>query len=219
LNVNTTITKFTIDNSGGTFNDSTNTLTLTGNLELDGTWTGSGGKISMTSSTGTIFGSGVMQGTCTLEIAGIKGIDATANLTLTNVSILTGNTLNNNGNITVNSLSGADATSIFNNLSGSTLTISGPLMSTAGTLHASSCPNIVIYNGTSAQTVNPATYCTLRLNNTGVKTASAGFNVNNDFYIISGSNLSVGSGVVIKVLGRTYVAGALTNNGNILISN
>jgi hypothetical protein len=219
LNVNTTITKFTIDNSGGTFNDSTNTLTLTGNLELDGTWTGSGGKISMTSSTGTIFGSGVMQGTCTLEIAGIKGIDATANLTLTNVSILTGNTLNNNGNITVNSLSGADATSIFNNLSGSTLTINGPLMSTAGTLHASSCPNVVIYNGTSAQTVNPATYCTLRLNNTGVKTVSADFNVNNEFYIISGSNLTVGSGVVIKVLGRTYVAGALTNNGNILISN
>ena len=136
-----------------------------------------------------------------------------------NVSILAGDTLDNSGSITVDTIFGAASISIFNNLSGSTLTINGPLLST-GTFNAASfCPNTVIYNGTVAQTINPVTYCTLKMNNTGVKTAAGSFNVNNDLYINFGSNLLVNSSVQIKILGRTLTAGALTNNGNILISN
>ncbi|MFZ1978203.1 MAG: hypothetical protein WAV76_09625, partial [Bacteroidota bacterium] len=218
LNTNAAIAKFIIDPTG-TFNDSTNTITVSGNFIFNGTVTGSG-TIILTTSSDTIFGTGTTTGKSVLEIAGgSRYIASSANLTLKNVSILAGDTLDNSGSITVDTIFGAASISIFNNLSGSTLTINGPLLST-GTFNAASfCPNTVIYNGTVAQTINPVTYCTLKMNNTGVKTAAGSFNVNNDLYINFGSNLLVNSSVQIKILGRTLTAGALTNNGSILISN
>ncbi len=218
LNSSAAIAKFILDPTG-TLYDSTNTITVSGNFIFNGTVTGSG-KISLGTSSDTIFGTGTTTGKSVLEIAGgSKFIASTANLTFKNVSILAGDTLDNLGSITVDTIFGAASTSIFNNLMGSTLTINGPLLSTGTFNGASYCPNIVIYNGTVAQTIDPVTYCTLKLNNSGVKTAAGSFNVNNDLYINPGSNLSVGSGVTIQVLGRSYTAGALTNNGNILISN
>ena len=158
-----------------------------------------------------------MTGTCTLEIAGNKVIDAAASLMLTNISILTGNTLNNNGNITVDNLSGADATSIFNNLSGSTLTINGSLLST-GSLNASFCPNTVIYNGTIAETIKPTTYCNIIMNNNGVKTASSNFDTNGDFTINLNSNITIGSNIIVQVRGIAITAGSITNGGHLFIS-
>jgi hypothetical protein len=57
------------------------------------------------------------------------------------------------------------------------------------------------------------------LNNAGSKTAVGGITVNNDLVINSGSNLSIDPGALIQVLGKLYVAGTLSNNGKIIISN
>ncbi len=205
-------------NSGGTFFDSTNTLTITGNFIFNGYWSGQG-KISLTTANDTIYGSGSMTGTSILEIAGSsKTIASTANLTLKKVSILSGDTLYNNGTVAIDSVTGSAVNSSFNNQAGSTLTINGPLLIT-GTLIASTCPNTIIYDGTIAQTINPATYCNLTLTGVGIKTAAGSSIVNNNLIINFGSNLSINSSVIVQVQGRTYLAGALTNYGNLLISN
>jgi hypothetical protein len=217
LNITSAIGQFMV-NSGGTYSDSSYKLTVTGNVTIGGIWVGTG-TLSMTTSGDTLFGTGTASGSSVLEIAGgNKYIASSASLTLKKISILAGDTLNNLGSITADTLTGSDATSIFNNLAGSTLTINGPLFS-PGTLSATVSPNTVVYNGTSAQTVNPVTYCTLKMNNGGAKTAASSFNVNNDLYLNRGSNLTVGSGVRIQVLGKLYTAGTLTNNGHLLVSN
>jgi hypothetical protein len=217
LNLATTIAKLIVDN-GGTFDNSTNTLNITDNLVLNGTWTGTGtGKISMTTDGDTLSGSGSVTGTSLLEIAGNnKTIASTANLTLKNVSILNNETLKNNGTVTIDDLTGA-ANSTFVNASGSTLVINGQLLST-GILDASTCPNTVIYNGTIAQIIKPTTYCHIIMNNIGLKTASADFGTNGDLTVNFGSNLTINNNVTIQVRGITTTSGAINNGGHLLIS-
>jgi hypothetical protein len=221
LNITTTITKLIVDNGGGTFNNSTNTLTLTGNLELNGIWTGSGGKISMTSSTGTIFGSGTMTGTCTLEIAGNKIIDAAASLTLTNVSILNNETLKNNGTVTIDDLTGA-ANSTFVNASGSTLVINGQLLST-GILDASTCPNTVIYNSSTAQAISQAIHCNIIMRGGGTKTVSGTTLTAHGDVIqettVPITNVIVNGSVVWQIDGGLISGDGFVNNGDITINN
>lgn len=218
LNITTTITKLIVDNGGGTFNNSTNTLTITGNLELNGIWTGSGGKISMTSSTGTIFGSGTMTGTCTLEIAGNKIIDAAASLTLTNVSILNNETLKNNGMVTIDDLTGA-ANSTFVNASGSTLVINGQLLAT-GTFDAGTCPNTVIFNGTIPQIVKQATYCNIIISGVGAKAINDGATItaHGDVTQQSGTPFTVGV-ITFQIDGGLITGDNFVNNGDITIGN
>jgi aspartate 1-decarboxylase len=151
-----------------------------------------------------------------LEIAGNRVIDAAASLTLTNVSILNNQTLRNNGTVTIDGLTGA-ANSTFVNASGSTLVINGQLLST-GILNVSTCSNTVIYNGTAAQTIKPTTYCNIIMNNNGQKTASADFGTNGDLTVNFGSNLTIGSGIIIQVRGIATTSGAINNGGHLLIS-
>jgi len=215
LNLTTTIAKLIV-NAGGTFDNSTNTLTLNGDLNLNGNWAGTG-KISLTTDGDSLFGSGSVSGTSLLEIAGNnKTISYSANLTLKNVSILDNQTLKNNGTVTINDLTGA-ANSTFVNAPGSTLVINGQLLST-GILNALTCPNTVIYNGIVAETIKPTTYCNIIMNNNGVKTASANFDTNGDLTINFGSNLTIGSGVLVQVRGVATTSGALTNSGHLFIS-
>ncbi|MGD0591525.1 MAG: fibronectin type III domain-containing protein [Bacteroidota bacterium] len=216
LDANVSVAKLDV-NAGSTFNSSTFILTITGGFILNGTWTGAG-TISLTTSSDSIYGSGSMTGTSVLEIAGTnKAIASTANLQLKQVSILSGETLNNKGTVTIDSLTGAAATSTFVNFPGSILTINGPLLQT-GSLSAATCPNTVIYNGTVAETIKPTTYCNIIMNNNGVKTASANFDTNGDLTVNLGSNLTIGSGVLVQVRGITTTSGAITNGGNLLIS-
>jgi hypothetical protein len=219
VTLNTTgvvITKLTVDD-GGTFNNGNFTLNLTGNLELksNSIWTGSGGKISMTGSSSTIFGSGVMTGTCTLEVAGNKNIDASANLTLTNVSILSGNTLTNNGTVTISSLSSGGT---FENKNGSTLNFTGANLD-AITLTANECNNTVVYSGTVAQAVKQTTYCNLTLSNSGLKTISvAGTTTANGNAIVNaGTQLDItgGQSTVFKINGNFENSGTVNAGGRI----
>jgi hypothetical protein len=192
-------------------------MTITGGFILDGTWSGAG-TISLTTSGDSLYGTGSMTGTSILEIAGSnKAIASTANLQLKQVSILSGETLNNKGIVTIDSLIGAAANSTFVNFPGSTLIINGPLLQT-GLLNVSNCPNTVIYNGTVAQTIKPTTYCSIIMNNNGLKTASSNFDTNGDLTINLNSNLTIGNNITVQVRGIATTSGAINNGGHLLVS-
>jgi hypothetical protein len=185
LNTNAAIAKLIID-SGGTFNNSSNTLSLSGNLIFNGNWTGSGGKISMTTSPDTIFGSGTMTAGSTLEIAGIKVIDASASPTLATVSILANDTIYNNGTVTINNLSGA----VFVNNPGATFYFTGADLNSV-TLLAPTCTNTIEYSGTVSQIVKPMIYCGLNFSNSGIKTLSASATANGIVNVKAGATLTI----------------------------
>jgi hypothetical protein len=215
---NATVAKLVV-NAGGNFNTSTYTLTITGGFILNGTWTGAG-KISLTTSSDSLYGSGSMTGTSILEIAGTnKAIASTANLQLKQVSILSGETLNNKGTITVDSLIGAAANSSFVNFPGSTLTINGPLLAT-GTFDAGTCPNTVIFNGTILQTVKQATYCNIIISGTGAKVINDGATItaHGDVTQQSGTPFTVGV-ITFQIDGGLITGDNFVNNGDINIGN
>jgi hypothetical protein len=218
LNLTTTIAKLIVDN-GGNFNTSTYTLTVTGGFVLDGTWTGAG-TISLTTSSDSLYGSGSMTGTSILEIAGTnKAIASTANLQLKQVSILSGETLNNKGIVTIDSLTGAAANSSFVNFPGSTLTINGPLLAT-GTFDAGTCPNTVIFNGTILQTVKQATYCNIIISGAGAKVINNGATItaHGDVTQQSGTPFTVGV-ITFQIDGGLITGDNFVNNGDINIGN
>ena len=197
------IAKFIID-SAGTFNDSSFTLTLSGNLYLNGMWSGSG-TISLITANDTIYGNGSCIGSSVLEIAGQnKTIAQNSSLVLKQVSILANDTLYNNGAVTIDSLKGENSNSTFVNNSGSSLTINGPLLE-VGSLVASICPNTVIYGGTVLQKIKPITYCHLEMANSGQKVAYSSFNVEGNLTIRLGSNITIENGVNLQVGGATYI--------------
>jgi hypothetical protein len=156
-----------------------------------------------------------MTGTCTLEVAGNKNIDASANLTLTNVSILSGNTLTNNGTVTISSLSSGGT---FENKNGSTLNFTGANLD-AITLTANECNNTVVYSGTVAQAVKQTTYCNLTLSNSGLKTISvAGTTTANGNAIVNaGTQLDItgGQSTVFKINGNFENSGTVNAGGRI----
>ncbi len=143
LDTSMTVSKFVI-NSGGTYNDSSMTLTVTGNVGISGTWKGSG-TLKMTGADDSLSGSGMQTGTSTLQIAAKTRITSTASLTLQYVSILSGDTLSNYGSVTIDSLTGASSSSIFNDKSGATLTINGTLLGSP----TSENVTVVINNGSN----------------------------------------------------------------------
>ncbi|HUI30215.1 MAG TPA: T9SS type A sorting domain-containing protein [Candidatus Acidoferrales bacterium] len=207
LNIPLAIARFAVNN-GGTYNDSTFTLTVAGNVTLNGTWSGSG-KLSMTMSGGAIYGTGTVTGKSTLEIAaGSESIVSNANLILKNVSILSADTLNNYGSVTIDSLAGSTATSIFNNFPGSTLTINGSLLNT-GTLNAAVSPNTVIYGGSAAQVIKSTTYNNIIISGAGAKTINSGATT------ISNGTLELQSGPVFTIQSGASVAA--TGTGKIVL--
>jgi hypothetical protein len=223
LNTNTSIAELTVISGSTLANGNSNyTLSLTGDLILNGTWsnTGSGtSKISMKSASGTIFGSGSMTGTGTsvLEIAGNTLIDASANLTLTNVSILANKTLSNNGIVTSNSFSSGGT---FENKPGSQITFTGPDLD-AITLVAGVCTNTFIYGGTTvAQTVKPATYCNITINGSASKSIIDGATLTAHGNVIhqSGTPFTVGT-VTWQIDGVLTTGNGFVNNGDITVGN
>ena len=222
LNTNPTVAQLTVD-AGGTLANGTdnNTISLTGDLYLNGTWSNTGAntsKISLTSGSGTIYGTGSMtgSGTSILEIAGNTAVDATANLTLTNVSILAGKTLTNNGTVTVNSFTSGGT---FVNNPGSTLNVTGTDLN-AITVIANQCSNTINYSGSVAQTVKTMDYCNLVVSNTGAKTINNGgtIMVNGDMIQNSNTPFTIGT-VTIQIGGGLITGAGFVNNGDITINN
>jgi hypothetical protein len=219
---NTTVNNdFTI--SQGEHSTSTFTLGIAGNFTVNGTLSGSG-AVTLSGTTKNINGTGSITNSATLTISGGgKTILSSANLTFSNTIAISGAiTVTNNGIITSNAnggITGSVAGSTWTNAANSTLKVSGPLLAT-GTLNASANPNTVEYQGSSiAQTIKPVTYHNLALSNASTKTAATGFTVNNTLTIGSGSNLTINNGIILQVLGAVDTYGALTNNGQLKISN
>jgi hypothetical protein len=218
LDANAIVAKLDV-NAGSTFNNGTFIMTVTGGFILNGNWTGAG-TISLTTSSDSLYGSGSMTGTSILEIAGTnKAIASTANLQLKQVSILSGETLNNKGTITIDSLTGAAANSSFVNFPGSTLTINGPLLAT-GTFDAGTCPNTVIFNGSIQQTVKQATYCNIIISGAGAKAINDGATItaHGDVTQQSGTPFTVGTATV-QIDGGLNSGDNFVNNGDITINN
>lgn len=168
LDTNATLAQLVIQ-AGGTFNGGADTLTLTGDLTIDGTWSG-GGLIVMTTPVDTIRGTGSTSGTAMLYIDATSVIHPTADLTLYSVTMANGDTLQNLGNLTVTTLDGAGAAAVFVNGANATLTITGSAMAT-GRLDASAVPNSVVYDSPNAQTVQAAQYYNLTV--TGARTVNS----------------------------------------------
>ncbi len=219
LNTNTTITKLVV-NSGGTFSDSTFTLTLTGDLVLNGTWKGNG-IISLTTANDTIYGTGSVAGTSILQIAGNKVVHPTANLTLHQVNVVAGDTLKNIGTVTADSIVGFGPSSVWLNAAGSTLAVNGALL-TNGTLNATSCPNTVAFVGTADQTVKVTTYCDLVLSNgyTGTlpdhtKLIPSSLSVLNNLTVSPATFVQIPSSTVVSVGATFENDGRVDNQGTI----
>ncbi|HET6272650.1 MAG TPA: T9SS type A sorting domain-containing protein [Bacteroidota bacterium] len=213
LTVATSITNFTI-NSSGTLADGGFNLTVSGNLVLNGTWSGSGaGRLVMTGASATLDGTGTINNANRLDMStGSKTILATANLTFTGtnqrIDVRTGNTVTNNGIVTLERITDAGATSTWVNAANSTVNVSEDLLST-GTLTATASGNTINYNGTTlGQTVKATTYHHLVVNKTG-QTATLGGNT-----IVNG-NLTLSSGTLSTSASNfnLTVAGNWTNNG------
>jgi len=213
LTVATSVTNFTI-NSNGTLADGGFNLTVSGNLVLNGTWSGSGaGRLVMTGASATLDGTGTINNANRLDITvGNKTILSTANLTFTGttarIDINNSITVTNNGSVTVRRITGGNGASTWVNAANATLNVSEDLLTT-GTLTATAAGNTVNNNGTTlGQTVKGTTYHHLVVNKTG-QTATLGGNT-----IVNG-NLTLSSGTLSTSASNfnLTIAGNWTNNG------
>lgn len=192
-------------NSGGVVNGGPFRLIVQGNVVVDGTFSGTTGRLVMDATGTTLGGSG------TITFSSNGRLDLTTNATA--ISILSGSnltvdgridvkagvTVTNNGTLTVidtvNGITGNNATtSIWINAANSTLNIDGPLLTT-GTLTATAVGNTVNYNG-AAQTVKATTYNNLTLSGSGVKTFATTPTVNGVLSMEETATVTVTTGVV-----------------------
>ncbi len=165
-------------NPGGSINTNSNTFTITGDLAVNGTLSGTG-IIVLSGANTTWDGIGVITNTGPMNITGTKTILSTASLTKNSgdVTVSSGVVVTNAGTITLgNSLTGMDTNSQWINAANSTLNIAGDLLTT-GKLYASAGGNTIRFFGSAAQkitTPNSGQYVNLSLSDTGIKTAPAG---------------------------------------------
>jgi hypothetical protein len=179
----------------------TASLNLTGNLLVNGTFSSSGGIVTMSGVSKTISGSGTREFS-TLYVTG---------------SITTAADFSISSSLTVNgSFSASAGTGIFtgtSSISGtanlysatingtslqlstdSTLGIASALTIIAGTLNVtSSTPNTVNFNGTGAQNINGITYNNLTLSNGNSKVALTGVTVKGTLTIASSTTFVPGA--------------------------
>lgn len=191
VNGNVNVTNgFTVP-AGASYTQSTGTLTIGGDIEIQGSMDmASGTAIALNGSGAHISGTGTFTTAegGTLAITNNKIIDAGTNLvfgttgTNTGIALAAGTSVTNNGNITVNGdLTGANATtSVWVNAANSTLNVTGNLLST-GRLDAQTAPNTVAYTGTGAQTVKAplSAYHNLAITTGGTKALEDDVVVNN----------------------------------------
>lgn len=185
LNSDRTINHVTI-NPGGVINTNSNTLTVAGDLSVNGILSGTG-PIVLSGANTTIDGIGVMTNTGVLNITAMKTILPTATLTKNagDVNIGAGVVVTNTGTITLgDGLNGTDNNSQWINAANATLNIAGNVL-TLGKLFASAPGNTVRFFGAAAQSITlpaSAQYANLTISDTGAKTASAAVtNISGDF--------------------------------------
>lgn len=215
LTGNQEVYKLTLDN-GGALNTSTYVLNVLGPIELNGSLSGSGTIDWSSTSLDSLSGTGSSAAGVMVQVASTKKVVSAASVTLGKVYVLAGDTLLNNGTVTVDSVLLADGQSVWKNEINSVLRISGAVTS-AGVLDAEANPNTVEYSGTSAQTIKQTTYHHLTCSGAGVKTAAANITANGALTLSSGSSLTINNGVTVRAVGGFTTAGLLTNNGSLLL--
>ena len=166
-------------------------LTLTGNLSVSGTLTGSGGIIILNGTGKSISGAGSisfssLSVTSTITTASnfsvSTALDVSGSLTASagTVTFTGSSTLNGTANLFNVTLNGTSLQLSTNAILG----IAGTYSVTSGTLNVSSTtPNTVNYNGTGAQTILGSNYHHLILSNGNTKTAGGNITVNGDITI------------------------------------
>ena len=173
-------------NGTGVFNGNGNTLSVFGNITLDGTWSGSG-TIEWVAGGKTLSGTGTASGTSVLQIIGTgHSVDAAANLTLFQVNIPAGNSFTNDGTIGLTRLTGGNGASTWTQGTNSNLTVVQDLLTT-GTLTATASGNTVTYGGNSAQSVKTTTYHHLVHTGTGTKSLSGAISIDGDLSVNAGT--------------------------------
>lgn len=195
-------TSITIDNLtvGGTVS-TVESIILTGNLTVSGTFTSTVGVITMSGTSKTISGAGTIS-IATLTASGT--ITSTANFSISTAFTVAGSFTASSGTATFTSNAVLSGTAnLFDvNINGTSLKLSANsvlgiasiLTITAGTLDVtSSTPNTVNFNGSGNQSINTLTYSNLTLSNGGNKTAGAGLTINNNLTIGSGATFIPGS--------------------------
>jgi post-segregation antitoxin (ccd killing protein) len=192
--------------SGAEFADAGYTLDLYGNLNFNGTWSGTGAIRWNLDAVDSLYGmNGTASGTSTLIVNGNgKRITAT-DVILDAVQIAAGDTVENRGSIQLSVVIGDDASSTWINGQNSSVTVTDAMLAT-GTLAASSSTNTVNYGGSGAQSIKSAVYHHLQTANSGTKTISGNIAVKGDVTIGAGTTVAASSTI-------DTVYGNWTNNG------
>ncbi len=204
---------------GGTFNNGSNkTLTVNGDLSIDGTYTGTSELIL--NGTGNIDGVGTISTTGNLTLTGgDKTILHSGVLTRTSGDILIKSGVNvlNNGIITTTrNIVGETSSSTWTNEEGSVLNIWGAFLTT-GTADVDAVPNTVEYRGSASQTIKQTNYYNLYSTGTGARVlpSSGIVGVAGDF--LPGTNAFTITGSTVNFNGTDQQIGAFTFN-NLTIS-
>jgi hypothetical protein len=197
LVANVTINHFIVA-AGGTLADNGKTMTVTGNLVVDGNYTGTN-KLKLQGVNTTIEGTGTISTTNDLVIEnGNKTILSTAVLTKTVNDVVINDqniVVNNYGNFTVSRHLLGAASVIWNNQANSTLNVGGQLLANNNeVLVASTINNTVNYNGAVNQNIklpNGSIYYHLIASGAGRKDLPSALDINGNLTITGASQLDV----------------------------
>ena len=204
---------------GGTFNNTSNkTLTVNGDLLIDGTYTGTSELIL--NGTGNIDGVGTISTTANLTLTGgDKTIMNSCVLVRTSgdIYIKSGvNAINNGVFTTTRNIVGETSSATWTNMESSVLNIWGTFLAT-GTAVVNTVPNTVEYRGSASQTIKQTNYYNLYSTGTGARVlpSSGIVGVAGDF--LPGTNTFTITGSTVNFNGTDQQIGAFTFN-NLTIS-
>lgn len=215
----------TIGGEGISVHDLTITGTITtsasfevsGNLTVSGSLVCSAGVINMSGAGKIIAGSGT-KNFYTLAING--SVSTSVDFTVSSALTVAGSLSASAGTVTFTGTSSLSGTVNLYNVtingtvlqlsSNSNLGIANVFNISSGNLDvSSSVPNTVIFNGATAQSVNPITYCHLLLTNGNTKTAAGSITTNYDLHI--GNNTSFNGGSYTHTIFGSWI-----NNGTFI---
>ena len=198
-------------------------LAIAGDLTVNGTFTSTGGTVSLRGASNAIAGTGTIAfnalsvtGTITTARNFSMKSDLSVGGTLTaaagTVSFTGSSTLSGTANLYNVTLSGTR----LQLGSGSTLGLSGALALSSGTFDvATTAPNTVNYNSSGPQTVTTAVYHNLTLSGSGTKTAAGALTVNGNLTVNSGAAFTAG-GYTHKVYGNWINMGSFTAGTSVI---
>jgi hypothetical protein len=185
-----------------TISSSTGTKIFTGLVTINtgATWNNSGNSAvtfrgGITNNATFTAGSGVH--TFNTNNQALNGTFSMSNITITSI------TLTNNGTLTCGTALSGNLTQGIN----ASLTIGG---TSSGTLTATAIPNTVAYSGASGQSIPAITFHHLTFSGAGTKTMAtfSTTTVNGNWTV--GATASLGSSVIVTVLGGISGSGAIT---------